>query len=816
MEKDVDPQRKWSVVCEFSNNPLPHPDVSSGLMASSPLSRCRQLTQTIGVLLCVFYLGGCGGDGSGSSPPGVEPGPPIFNRAPVARAGADQSVLTNAVVTLDGSNSSDPNSDALTYVWALTTKPAGSTAALTDSSSAKPTFTADSAGAYVATLVVNDGKIDSPPDSVSVTVSVDNAAPVANAGLAQNVATGALVTLDGSASSDANRDALTYLWTLSTKPAGSHATLSSPSSVKPTFIADLAGAYHASLVVNDGKLNSSNAAGISITAAPANVAPVANAGAAQNVVVGAVVTLDASKSSDANGDPLTYAWTLTGRPAGSAAALSSSTSVTPGFTADVAGTYVATLIVSDGKLNSSSVTVSVSAAQANAAPVANAGVVQEVAVNALVTLDGSASSDANGDALAYAWTLTARPAGSAASLSSPTSRNPTFSADVAGTYVATLSVNDGQINSSPATVSITARLVNRVGLGEFRQAVLLKTISSTEISAAIDLAGVLALPATPRYGVQAYRLTYVTQDGQAQPILASALVTLPQKPLGSLSPLLSYQHATIKRDAEAPSNLVDTAGPEVILASLGYIVLSADYVGYGASKGAPHPYLLSGPSAAAVIDLLTAAKYWRQTEQLLDNRQLFLAGYSEGGYVTMATHRALQAGTSTHRRDIVSVVPGAGPYNVGLTLDEALKVVAQAYPLLGPLLQPGFLKYLSLANRIKVRDLLLQQLMGADADVGFMPNFIDNYMADDRAAIQALSDVYDWRPEAPVNLFHGRDDRTVSYLNATSTLQAMQTRGAGNLVSLTDCPAQPAGHLECLPSYWQFLLETLTRLAKDL
>jgi len=316
--------------------------------------------------------------------------------------------------------------------------------------------------------------------------------------------------------------------------------------------------------------------------------------------------------------------------------------------------------------------------------------------------------------------------------------------------------------------------------------------------------------------VQAYRLTYITQDGQAQPILASALVTLPQKPLGSLSPLLSYQHATIKRDDEAPSNLVDAAGPEVILASLGYIVLSADYVGYGASKGAPHPYLLSGPSAAAVIDLLTAAKYWRQTQQMLDNRQLFLAGYSEGGYVTMATHRALQAGASSHRRDIVSVVPGAGPYNVGLTLDEALKVVAQAYPLLGAFLQPGFLKYLSPADRNKVRDLLLQQLMGADADVTFMPNFIDHYMADDSAAIQTLSDVYDWRPEAPVNLFHGRDDRTVSYLNATSAWQAMQTRGAGNFVSLTDCTAQPAGHLECLQPYWQFLLETLTRLATDL
>lgn len=452
----------------------------------------------------------------------------------------------------------------------------------------------------------------------------------------------------------------------------------------------------------------------------------------------------------------------------------------------------------------------------NSAPVANAGLAQDIDVGSLVTLDGSKSSDANGDALTYVWTLTARPVGSAASLSSASSRNPTFSPDLAGTYLATLVVNDGQLSSNPASVSITVRLVNLVGLGEFKQAVLLKTVSTADITAAMDLAGAAALRATPRYGVQAYRLTYITQDGQAQPILASALVTLPQKPLGALSPLLSYQHGTIKRDAQAPSNLLDVGGPEIILASLGYIVVAADYVGYGASWGAAHPYMLSGPSAAAVTDLLTAAKYWRQTQQVLDNGQLFLAGYSEGGYVTMAAHRALQAGTSTHRNDIVSVVPGAGPYNVGLTLDEELKVVAQAYPLLSLFLQPGFLKHLSDADRHNVRDKLLQELMGTEADVPFMPNFIDNYMADDRAAIQSQSDVYDWRPEAPVNLFHGRDDLTVSYKNATSTLQAMHARGADKLVSLTDCKAQPAGHSECVPPYWQFLLETLTKLAKEL
>lgn len=359
-------------------------------------------------------------------------------------------------------------------------------------------------------------------------------------------------------------------------------------------------------------------------------------------------------------------------------------------------------------------------------------------------------------------------------------------------------------------------IVNVIGPGQFKDAVNLRTITTTEIAAAMELAGATAFRASPRYAVQAYRLTYLTLDGQGREILASALVVLPQKPANSLSPVLSYQHATLRRQAEAPSNLADLGSPEVVLASLGYIVLSADYVGYGVSKEASHPYMLSGPSASAVIDMLTAAKYWRQTQHVLDNKQLFLAGYSEGAYVTLATQRALQAGASTHRHEVVSVAPGAGPYNVGLTLDEELKIVRQEYPLLGALLSPGFLKYLSDADRHNVRDLLLQQVLGADTDVTFMPTVLDNYLVDDRSSIEILSDVYDWRAEVPVNLFHGRADLTVSYLNASSALQAMQARGSGNLVTLTDCAAQPAGHLECVLPHWRFMLETFTKVAKDL
>lgn len=308
--------------------------------------------------ICIFsVIAGCGSKDSTDE---------RTNTAPVANAGTAQNVSVGTLVTVDGSGSSDANSDTLKYSWSLTSKPLGSIAALSSATVSKPTFTVDVAGSYILSLVVNDGKVDSSAVTVTVTAttSVPNTAPVANAGNGQNVALGSLVTLDGSASSDANNDSLTYLWSLTSKPIGSIAVLSSLSSQKPTFIADVAGTYLFSLIVNDSKANS-QAVAVAVTAAPSSVdtnfAPVANAGNAKTVSVGTLVELDGSASSDANSDTLTYSWTLTAKPNGSSAILSSATAAKPTFTADVAGTYTFSLTVNDGKVNSSAASVSVTA-----------------------------------------------------------------------------------------------------------------------------------------------------------------------------------------------------------------------------------------------------------------------------------------------------------------------------------------------------------------------------------------------------------------------------------------------------------------------
>jgi hypothetical protein len=402
------------------------------------------------------------------------------NSAPVANAGPDQTVHVGDTVTLDGSKSSDVDGDLLTFKWSFTTLPAGSGAVLSSPSAVKPTFVVDKPGTYVAQLIVNDGQLDSAPSTV--TIITENSRPVANAGPDQTVFVGDTATLDGSKSSDVDGDPLTYKWSFTSLPAGSGAVLSNPSDVKPTFVVDKPGVYVAQLIVNDGTLDSAPA---TVTITTQNSKPVANAGPDQTVFVGATVTLDGSKSSDADGDPLTYKWSFTSLPTGSTAVLSDPTAVNPTFHVDKPGVYVAQLIVNDGTLDSSPSTVTITTQ--NSKPVANAGQNQTVFVGDTVTLDGSGSTDADNDPLTYSWSFTSMPSGSAAKLSNIAAVKPVFCPDLPGTYVAQLIVNDGQVNSDPATVTITAQVrtvsvPNVVGTAQAAQAAI--TASSLTVGTA--------------------------------------------------------------------------------------------------------------------------------------------------------------------------------------------------------------------------------------------------------------------------------------------------------------------------------------------
>ena len=381
------------------------------------------------------------------------------NSAPVANAGEAQSTATGTTVILQGNRSSDVDGDPLTFRWTFLTRPTGSQATLLAPMAVNPAFVVDRPGTYVAQLIVNDGTLDSLPATVIITV--DNIRPVAHAGADQLLVTvRQTVQLNGSGSSDADGDALSFRWALTTRPAGSQATLTSSTLVNPSFVADVLGTYVAQLIVNDGTLDSLPA---TVTITVDNIRPVAHAGADQLLVtVRQTVQLNGSGSSDADGDALSFRWALTTRPAGSQATLTSSTLVNPTFVADVLGTYVAQLIVNDGTLDSLPATVTITVDDIR--PVAHAGADQRlVTVRQTVQLNGSGSSDADGDALSFRWALTTRPAGSQATLTSSTLVNPSFVADVLGTYVAQLIVNDGTLDSAPDSVSISAVVPGGMG-----------------------------------------------------------------------------------------------------------------------------------------------------------------------------------------------------------------------------------------------------------------------------------------------------------------------------------------------------------------
>lgn len=375
------------------------------------------------------------------------------NNAPIANAGIDQNVNTGQQVSLSGVDSSDADGDSLVYSWTVIDSPINSSATLSDTVIVNPSFTADVSGTYTFGLVVNDGTVDSLIDQVSVTADVLNLAPSANAGPDQNTVDGLLITLDGSLSSDPNGDNITYTWSSQSVPLGNNAALSDSTIVNPTFTADIVGAFIFDLVVSDGALvSATDSVTVSVTAS--NAIPIANAGSDQNVLTGSVVNLNGAASSDADGDNLTYSWSILSQPASNVVILSAANSSTPTMTASIDGVYVLQLIVNDGTVDSSPVTVMVTAQTANSIPVADAGIDQSLLVGQLVSLSGATSTDADNDVVTYLWSFVSIPNNSIAALDNSAIVNPQFTPDLPGSYVLNLIVNDGNDDSVADSVVI--------------------------------------------------------------------------------------------------------------------------------------------------------------------------------------------------------------------------------------------------------------------------------------------------------------------------------------------------------------------------
>jgi len=166
---------------------------------------------------------------------------------PVAYAGEDQTVSDGSTVSLTGTGSFNPSAGSLQYQWSLFSKPVSSVATLSTTHTVTTSFAADVPGTYTVVLQVSTGGME---DADTVTIWV-NARPKAIAGDDVTVQTGATVTLDGSKSSDAEQDPLSYLWTIQSAPTGSRRQIINTTTAKPSLKVDLPGQYVLRLVVKD-------------------------------------------------------------------------------------------------------------------------------------------------------------------------------------------------------------------------------------------------------------------------------------------------------------------------------------------------------------------------------------------------------------------------------------------------------------------------------------------------------------------------------------------------------------------------------------
>ena len=292
----------------------------------------------------------------------------VLNTPPLADAGPDQVVRTRSLAQLDGSGSSDPDGDALSFAWMLVSQPVGSTAALRDPNAIDASLIPDLPGDYVIDLVVSDGLDSSTPDSVTITAT--DQAPIADAGPDQSVQPGTAVNLDGSASSDPDGQPLSFSWRFTAQPSGSTASLVGADTATPSFTADVAGIYIAELTVSDGAFDSTDTVAVRAISPSSNNAPALDPIGNQTVALGTTLALTLT-ASDPDGDDLGFSATPLPLPAGASLESASGVFLYRPQPSEL-GTNTITFAVSDG-LASDSESVSITVTDGPAGPTALSG-----------------------------------------------------------------------------------------------------------------------------------------------------------------------------------------------------------------------------------------------------------------------------------------------------------------------------------------------------------------------------------------------------------------------------------------------------------
>ncbi|GAB4024942.1 alpha/beta hydrolase family protein [Spirosoma gilvum] len=346
-------------------------------------------------------------------------------------------------------------------------------------------------------------------------------------------------------------------------------------------------------------------------------------------------------------------------------------------------------------------------------------------------------------------------------------------------------------SNNPVTPKQPQTLVRSTLIGEY---------SADQLKGRFTGVNVL-LQAFIRYGIKAYRLEYTTTNTDGKSVKASGALLIPTTT--TAVPLLSMQHGTITSESDAPSNFGSSSEAYSfgsVFASQGYIIAAPDYIGYGASKDLPHTYEHRNGLATASLDMLRAAREFLASQPVKWDNRLFVAGYSEGGYATMALQKKIEE-ESGNEFNLVASSCGAGAYDKPAFMSNILNQktggdasinrlyiwVLLTYDRIYGLNRPmGYYFKEPYATQVAA------QGKNASINVSLNQAFTDSFKqavndGTDKAFLAAVqdNDIHDWKPRTRTQLYHGDADEIVFYLNSKNAYDAMQKRGATNVDLIT-------------------------------
>jgi hypothetical protein len=320
-------------------------------------------------------------------------------------------------------------------------------------------------------------------------------------------------------------------------------------------------------------------------------------------------------------------------------------------------------------------------------------------------------------------------------------------------------------------------------------------ITAAEAAAAAAPFGKVERPCA----IDLYELEYRTLDGKGREVTASGAVAVPG--CASPAPMVSVQHGTVFERQEVPSRLPPyRLGSGLAFAASGYVALMPDYVGYGVSSASFHPYLHAASLAASVVDMIRAGRRFMAEKSIRTDGRLFLLGYSEGGYATLAAHREIELRHSNELK-VTASAPIAGPYDLEVTMDVLMR---RESPASVPYLAFAFWAYDRIYGLDRLRGIVREPYrsrvlrlfdlstsaqeiyagLPLRASDLFEPDFLRSWKGEGAHRVKKAArenGLAGWKPVAPVHLFHCREDTVVPVEVAVAARDAMVRRGASDV-----------------------------------